>query len=127
MRKHNPQTIEELLQRTREITLRITGKFIQGWYKKASFRTGPDEVPLADPNESVSDRCSLPANATFQRREAIVCVDELGKVRREKKVRHKTWSTYDPDAEDLQNVSKVKRTGVKRKNRLMARKKGGLV
>jgi hypothetical protein len=55
----------------------------------------------------------LPADARFDRREHVLCVDEAGKVKREKKVRHSTWSRYDDgDDGDMQNVSLVKQTGI---------------
>jgi hypothetical protein len=37
----------------------------------------------------------LPADATFLRREHVLCVDPTGKTRREKKVRNKKWNKYD--------------------------------
>jgi hypothetical protein len=114
VRRHNPQTISDLLQRIREATMKITGKFIQGWFKKASFKTGPEVLGPADPNIGVADRCSLPVTARFDRREVVVCVDESGSVKREKKVRHTRWSKYDEDDDGglLENVSRVKRTGI---------------
>jgi hypothetical protein len=115
VRRHNPQTIPDLLLRIREATQKITGKFIQGWYKKASFNIGPELLRPADPNAGVVDRCSLPANARFDRREVVVCVDETGAVKREKKRRHSRWSKYVEDDEmegTLENVSRVRRSGI---------------
>jgi len=68
-----------------------------------------------DPNAGVADRCTLPANARFDRREVLVCADESGSVKREKKRLHSHWSKYTEDDEIegmLQNVSQVKRTGI---------------
>ena len=115
VRRHNPQTIPDLLQRIREVTQTITGKFIQGWFKKASFKTGPEVLAQADPNAGVADRCSLPATARFDRREVVMCADDTGSVKREKKARHTRWSKYaEDDAIEgtLENVSLVKRTGI---------------
>ena len=53
----------------------------------------------------IVDRCSLPENARFDRKEHVVCVDEAGTVRREKKPRQTRWSKYDAEVSDLQNVS----------------------
>jgi transposase len=118
VRRFNPQTIPDLLQRIREATQKITGKFIQGWYKKASFKTGPEVLRPADPNAGVVDRCTLPANARFDRREVIVCVDESGSVKREKKKRHSRWSKYTDEIEGtLENVSRVRRSGVRPRKR----------
>ena len=115
VRRHNPQTVSDLLQRIREATKKITGKFIQGWFKKSSFKTGPEVLLPADPNAGVADRCSLPATARFDRGEVVVCMDESGSVKREKKRRHTRWSKYVKDEEiqgTLENVSRVKRTGI---------------
>jgi hypothetical protein len=120
VRKFNPQTIPDLLQRIREATAKITGKYIEGWYKKASFRTGPEVLRPADPNAGVVDRCTLPANARFDRREVIVCVGEYGSVKREKKKRHTRWSKYVEDdgiEGTLENVSRVRRSGVRPRKR----------
>ena len=108
------------MQRIREATAKITGKFIQGWYKKASFKTGPEILRSADLNAGVVDRCSLPFNARFDRREVIVCVDESGSVRREKKRRHSRWRKYAEDdgiEGTLENVSRVRRSGVRPRKR----------
>jgi len=116
VRKYNPQSIADLLLRIRQASQKITGEFIQGWFKKASFRTGPEVLGPVDPNAGVADRCSLPVNARFQQREHIVCVDSQGTVKREKKVGHTRFSTYaDHDTETegtLENVSGVKRAGI---------------
>jgi hypothetical protein len=89
---------------------------IQGWFRKAGFDVGLlVDVPI-DPNAG-QDRCTLPADATFLRREHVLCVDRAGITRREKRVRHTTWSRYDKADDidgELVNVSVVKRKGVKR-------------
>ena len=50
-----------------------------------------------------------------ERRENVVCVDERGAVKREKKLRHTRWSKYATDDElegTLINVSQIKRSGI---------------
>ena len=73
-------------------------------------------------NAEVENRCTLPANATFEHREHVACYDEAGKLHREKKKGHKRWSQYDALEEeeeaDLRNLSATKRSGVRPKKRV---------
>ena len=112
VRKHAPPDVPSLLQRIREATTKITGEMIKNWFKKCGFTVGPEEPRAEDPNVGIVDRCSLPENARFDRKEHVVCVDEAGTVRREKKPRQTRWSKYDAEVSDLQNVSVVKRSGI---------------
>ena len=118
VRKFAPPDIPSLLQRIREATAKIDGHMIRGWFKKSGFIVGP-EAPLApDPNHGVVDRCTLPKNARFSRKEHILCVDESGHIHREKKPRYTRWTSYSPDDDidgSLVNMSVVKRSGVRRK------------
>jgi transposase len=125
IRKFAPATVAELVERLREATAKVTGDMIKGWYRKSGYLIpGEDPVePPGDPNEGVADRCSLPRDATFQAREHIACFDSVGKLRREKKQGHRTWSKYDEidtsdeDENDLENLSVSKRKAVAKKRR----------
>jgi hypothetical protein len=92
---------------------------IKNWYKKAGFQTGDEEKEIQpDPNADHTDRCSIPKDATFDKLESIVCVDEAGTVQRQKRPRHKRWSVYRDDDEfegDLHDISVIKRAGVPQK------------
>jgi transposase len=121
IRKHAPATVPELVQRLKEATLKVTGEIIKGWFKKSGFVIpGEAEVERPpDPNAGVVDRCSLPADALFQRREHIVCYSSQGKLRREKKKGRTRWNKYDDiddddeDDGDLENLSVSKRKAVR--------------
>jgi hypothetical protein len=119
VRKNFPKTVEELLTRVKEYVASVCGNHVMGWYKKSGFITGENEVIPPDPNAGQADRCSLPATARFDRKEHVICVDDSGVVRREKKPRSTRWSKYDNQVEpgNLQNVSVVKRSGVKKKRK----------
>ena len=77
---------------------------VMGWFKKSGYLI-PGEAPRAielDPNAGVENRCTLPKNATFQRREHVACYDSEGQLKREKKmgiVRKPQF--YDPYVEKL--------------------------
>jgi hypothetical protein len=124
VRKFAPATIPELLARIREATVKVDGTMIAGWFRKSGYII-PGEAPredAPDPNAGVENRCALPADATFERREHVACYDEAGKLRREKKKGHKRWSQYDELEEeeetDLRNLSAIKRTAVRPKKRV---------
>ena len=98
---------------------------IKNWYKKSGFQTG-DEEKTSELNKNaayVDSWSSIPKDAEFtDRAEAIVhvCADEQNTVRRLKKPRHKKWTIYTDDDEfdgdlHVQNISVVKRSGVKTK------------
>jgi hypothetical protein len=96
--KAAPRTQEALIKEIRKAADRVTGVMIRNWFKNSGFDVGlPTGVPVG-PNKG-QDRCTLPSDATFLRREHVLCVDEAGRTRREKKVRNKTWSRYDKDAD----------------------------
>ena len=123
VRKFAPATIPELLKRIREATTKIDGMMVMGWFKKSGYLI-PGEAPRAielDPNAGVENRCTLPKNATFQRREHVACYDAEGQLKREKKTGHKRWSRYDEleeeKADGLRNISVTKRTSVPQKKR----------
>lgn len=93
IRKHAPATVPELITRLREASEKVTGDMIKGWFKKSGYLI-PGEEPEAhpvDPNLG-QDRCSLPVDARFQRREHVLCVDANGKTRREKKRGSTRWT-----------------------------------
>ena len=109
-----PKTQDELWQAIKTAADSVTGKMIRNWFKLAGFDVGlPKFIPV-DPNEGKANRCNLPADAKFLRREHVVCVDRKGVVRREKLPRHTTWSQYDKKRRLLQEVSVVKKAGVPR-------------
>jgi hypothetical protein len=121
IRKYAPATVAELVQRLREATEKVTGEMIKGWFRKSGYLI-PGEAPAerpADPNAGVADRCSLPADARFQRREHVACYDSEGKLRREKPKGKTKWSKFDEidEGEDLQNISVSKRAGVLKQKR----------
>mgnify|MGYP001799763586 CR=1 FL=1 len=123
VRKCAPRDAPSLLQRVREeATVRVTGTMMRNWFKKCGFRVDGEEDDAAEQedqkrDEEAADRCSLPNDARFARREHVVCVDSEGQVRREKKRRHTRWSKCDEDVDEkeLKNVSVVKRTGIRKK------------
>jgi len=124
VRKFAPATIPDLLHRIREVTAKVDGKMVAGWFRKSGYIIS-GEVPREDaphPNAEVENRCTLPANATFEHREHVACYDEAGKLHREKKKGHKRWSQYDALEEeeeaDLRNLSATKRSGVRPKKRV---------
>ena len=117
IRKHAPATVTELVQRLREATSKVTADMIKGWFKKSGYII-PGEAPIqrpADPNAG-AERCTLPADARFERREHVACYDAEGKLRREKPRGMKRWAKYDQledeEAIDLANISVTKRSGV---------------
>jgi transposase len=113
VRKTAPETVPELICALRKASDKITGEMIQGWYRKCGFDTGKlKRKRTTDPNAGTADRCTLPQNAKFQRREHVACFDAEGKLRKEKKVGHSTWSKFDDKEEDLENLSVSKRKGV---------------
>ena len=78
IRKQSPATVPELIKRLREASDKVTGKMIKGWYLKSGYIIPGEELQVcaADPNAGVTDRCTLPADARFQRREHIACYDD---------------------------------------------------
>jgi transposase len=123
VRKFAPATTEQLLQRIREATAKVDGKMIAGWFRKSGYLI-PGEVAREDPpdpNAGVENRCTLPADAVFERREHVACYDEAGKLRREKLKGRKRWGKRDQmeeeEEEDLQNLSVTKRSAVRPKKR----------
>ena len=121
-RKFAPPDIPSLLQRIREATAQITASMVAGWFRKSGYII-PGEAPREDPLDpnAGAERCTLPADAVFERREHVACFDEAGKLRREKKQGHKRWSQYDTmedeEAANLRNLSAVKRSAVRPKKR----------
>ena len=98
---------------------------IKGWFRKSGYLI-PGEAAVErdpDPNAGVVDRCSLPSDARFQRREHIACYDSQGKLRREKKKGKTRWSKYDEideddeDEGDLENLSVSKCKAVRPRTR----------
>jgi len=123
VRKFAPATIPELLARIREATTKIDGSMIAGWFRKSGYII-PGEAPREDkpdPNEGVENRCTIPANALFERREHVACYDSEGRIRREKKKGHTRWNQYDTmeeeEEDDLRNISASKRVAVRPKKR----------
>ena len=115
IRKQSPATVPELIKRLREASDKVTGKMIKGWYLKSGYIIPGEEpqVRAADPNAGVTDRCTLPADARFQRREHIACYDDQGRLRREKPQGKTKWSKYDEDDEmQLKNISVTKRSAI---------------
>ena len=110
------------MQRLREATEKVTGEIIKGWFRKSGYLI-PGEAAAerpADPNAGVEDRCSLPADARFQRREHVACYDSEGQLRREKEKGKTKWTKYDEInevEEDLQNISVSKRKAVRPQKR----------
>jgi transposase len=119
VRRESPKTVEDLLVVIRRYVAELPASHIKNWYKKAGFQTGDEEKEIPeDPNGEYQDRCSIPKDATFDKLESIVCVDESGTVQREKRSRRKKWSIYRDDDEfegDLQDISVIKRAGVPQK------------
>ena len=117
-RKTSPKTVPELIACIRERVATISGKTVMGLFQKCGYRVPgqPEHKRPVDPNLGHENRCTLPADAKFLRREGVACFDEAGKLRREKKRGHATWSKYDemPDgqAEELTNISVSKKRGV---------------
>lgn len=61
-----------------------------------------------------------PTDVACPRRPSLtfVCVNEKGKVQREKKVGYKRWSKYNEDADSIRNLSVVGRAGVRSTKRM---------
>jgi len=122
IRKYAPATVPELIERLREATEKVTGDMIKGWFKKSGYLIPgePLQERPADPNAGQA-RCTLPENAQFERKEAVACYDQEGKLRREKKKGRKRWNRYDEmddeEAESLENISVVKRKAVRPRKR----------
>ena len=120
IRREHPTTVEHLLTIIRNFVTQMPAVHIKNWYKKSGFQTGDEEKTIELKMKHTSTgACSIPKDAEFtDRAEAIVCADEQNTVRRLKKPRHKKWTIYTDDDEfdgDLQNISVVKRSGVKTK------------
>jgi hypothetical protein len=96
VRKYAPPDIPALLLRIREATAKITGTMIMNWFRKCGYVVpgAAAESRQDDPNRGVVDRCSLPPDAKFDRREHVSCVDKEGKVRRLKRTGSDRWNTY---------------------------------
>ena len=62
---------------------------IRNWFKKAGFDVGvPVEVPV-DPNDGL-DRCTLPSNSTFLRREHVFVLTRQAKCGEKRKCEAKS-------------------------------------
>ena len=126
LRKTTPTNIPELVDALRAVSKKITGDMIANWFKKCGYIIPgePEESRPEDPNKDVPNLCTLAANTkNFEVRQHIACYDTKGELVRHKPPGYKRWKMYTADEdlqngpEDLQDLSVVKRSGVKPKKR----------
>ena len=109
VRKFAPTNLEDLVQRIREATDKVTGEMVLGWCKMAGYRIALEEKEK-DGSEGVVEPvppspCEQTADARFPSRSHVACVTEDGRLMRHKPRGKRKWAQYKETDEPLIDIS----------------------